>query len=72
MEFSYTTPVDHGDHTTTGTVNPGFIWMCDLGQVGLEAILPINHATGSGVGVVAQIHLFLDDMFPATIGKPLF
>ena len=40
--------------------------------VGIEAIVPINRASGTGVGVLAQLHLYLDDMFPTTIGKPLF
>jgi hypothetical protein len=41
-------------------------------QLGLEAMVPINHQTGSRVGWIAQIHFFLDDMFPMTIGKPIF
>jgi hypothetical protein len=57
---------------TTGTVNPGVIWIGDYFQVGVEAIVPINRASGTGVGVLAQLHLYLDDMFPTTIGKPLF
>jgi hypothetical protein len=28
--------------------------------------------TGSGVGVLGQLHLYLDDMFPTTVGQPLF
>jgi len=38
----------------------------------LEAIIPVNRASGTSVGVMAQLHLYLDDMFPFTIGKPLF
>ena len=41
-------------------------------QIGVEALVPINRASGSGVGVVAQLHLYLDDIFPTTIGRPLF
>jgi hypothetical protein len=25
-----------------------------------------------GLGVLAQLHFFLDDLFPHTLGKPLF
>jgi hypothetical protein len=57
---------------TTGTINPGVIWVGNYFQVGLEAIVPINRASGSGVGVLAQLHLYLDDIFPRTIGQPLF
>jgi hypothetical protein len=56
---------------TTGTINPGVIWVGDYYQVGVEAIIPINSASGHGTGVMGQLHLYLDDIFPTTIGKPL-
>lgn len=57
--------------TTTGTINPGAIYVGSYFQVGLEAIIPVNRASGTGVGVLGQIHLYLDDMFPKTLGQPL-
>jgi hypothetical protein len=48
------------------------IWVGDTFQVGLEAIVPINRASGSGIGGLVQLHLYLDDMFPKSIGAPLF
>jgi hypothetical protein len=57
---------------TTGTINPGVVWVGNYYQVGLEAIVPVNRASGIGVGAVAQLHIYLDDIFPTTIGKPLF
>jgi hypothetical protein len=48
------------------------IWVGTYFQVGVEAIVPINRASGTGIGVMAQLHLYLDDVFPTTIGKPLF
>jgi len=59
-------------YTTTGTVNPGVIWVGSYFQVGLEAMIPINHQSGTGVGVIGQLHLYLDDMFPRSVGQPLF
>jgi hypothetical protein len=56
---------------TTGTVNPGVIWVGTYFQVGAEAVLPVNRASGTGVGFLGQLHLYLDDMFPTTIGQPL-
>jgi hypothetical protein len=56
---------------TTGTVNPGVIWAGDKFQVGVEAIIPINRDSGGNVGVLAQLHFYLDDIFPQTIGRPL-
>jgi hypothetical protein len=56
---------------TTGTINPGVIYVGSTYQIGIEAIIPVNSASGSGVGVLAQLHLYLDDMFPNTLGQPL-
>jgi hypothetical protein len=58
--------------TTTGTINPGVIWVGNYYQIGVEAMIPVNHQSGTGVGGIVQLHLFLDDIFPATIGRPLF
>ena len=56
---------------TTGTINPGVIWVGNTFQVALEAIVPINRASGTGVGAMVQLHLYLDDLFPRSIGAPL-
>ncbi len=75
VEASFQTPVSNNQGTglvTTGTVNPGVIWVGSDFQVALEAIVPINRASGSGVGGMVQLHLYLDDIFPTSIGAPLF
>jgi hypothetical protein len=56
---------------TTGTINPGAIYIGSVYQVGLEAIVPVNRMSGSGIGVLGQFHIYLDDMFPKTLGQPL-
>jgi hypothetical protein len=71
VEFSLQKPLDRGGGPTTGTVNPGVIWAGRYMQFGIEAIIPVNGATGGKTGVLAQIHFFLDDIFPRSIGKPL-
>jgi hypothetical protein len=40
--------------------------------LGVEAIIPINRASGDGVGVIGNLHLFLEDILPNSLGKPLF
>jgi hypothetical protein len=73
IEASFERPVSRLDSPrTTGTVNPGVIWVGNYFQVGLEAIIPINRDSGRNVGVLAQLHVYLDDLFPATIGRPIF
>ena len=32
---------------------------------------PGNKQTGSHVGVIAQFHLYFDDLFPHSLGKPI-
>jgi len=73
VEFAMETPLNRGPTgPTTGTINPGVIWAAKHFQVGVEAVIPINEHTGNNVGVIAQLHFFLDDLFPHTIGRPLF
>ncbi len=57
---------------TTGTVNPGIIWVGKFLQLGLEAQIPINQRTGNHVGVLFQMHFFIDDLFPQSLGRPIF
>jgi hypothetical protein len=57
---------------TTGTINPGVIWVSNKWQFGIEALIPINRQSGTNVGVIAQLHLYLDDIDPRGIGKPIF
>lgn len=75
VEFQFQTPVAnyHGSGIgTTGVVNPGVIWIGKSFQIGLEAIIPVNRASGTGVGVLAQLHFYLDDLFPRTFGRSIF
>jgi hypothetical protein len=73
VEIDIENPLDRGfAGKTTGTVNPGIIWVGKYFQLGLEAVVPINERTGKNVGIRGQIHFFLDDIFPTTLGRPLF
>jgi hypothetical protein len=75
VEASLQTPVGNtltSGTTTTGTINPGFIWVGNTFQVAVEALIPINRQSGTNIGAVAQLHFFLDDIDPRGIGKPIF
>lgn len=37
----------------------------------IEALIPGNRETGSHLGVIAQFHLYFDDMLPNSLGKPI-
>jgi hypothetical protein len=75
VEAQLATPVanNYGNSAlTTGTINPGVIWVGSYFQIGAEAVIPVNRASGTGVGFLGQLHLYLDDMFPnSIIGRPL-
>jgi hypothetical protein len=75
VEASLQTPVGNtltSGTITTGTINPGFIWVGNTFQVAVEALIPINRQSGTNVGVIAQLHFYLDDIDPRGIGKPIF
>ena len=66
VEVQLATPVanNYGSSAlTTGTINPGVIWVGSYFQVGLEAVVPVNAESGHGIGVLGQLHLYLDDIF---------
>jgi hypothetical protein len=75
VEASLETPVSNtfsSGTVTTGTINPGVIWVGDKFQVGVEAMIPVNRQSGANIGAIGQIHFFLDDIFPNSIGRPIF
>jgi hypothetical protein len=65
VEVSLQTPIDGRDAGhTTGAVYPGIIWSGRYCQIGIEAVIPVNTRSGKNVGVLAQIHFYLDDIAP--------
>ena len=75
LEVSLQTPVANtlsSGTVTTGTINPGVIWAGNTFQVAAEAIIPVNRASGTGIGGMMQLHFYLDDIFPQSIGRPIF
>lgn len=63
---------DDCDGETAGTVNPGIIWLGKYIQLGIEAQIPLNDRTGDNVGFLAQFHVFVDDLMPNSLGRPIF
>jgi len=72
VELAMTSGLNRGNKLTTGTVNPGVLWVGKSIQLGAEAQIPINNHSGNNVGFSLLVHFFIDDMFPNTFGKPLF
>jgi len=73
VEVALETPVANGHgERTTGTVNPGLLWSGRRMQLGFEAQVPVNRDSGRTVGALFQVHWFLDDLFPNSLGMPLW
>jgi len=71
VEFSFAAPTGQA---ATGVIAPGIFYEAGSWQVGAEAVIPANAETraAQGTGFVVQFHVFLDDLMPGSLGKPLF
>ena len=57
---------------TTGSFNPGIVWAGKFVQLGIAAQIPVNSRSGKNVGVIGLVHLYIDDLFPKSLGRPVF
>jgi hypothetical protein len=76
-EVLFTNPVEHlpGQNINTNlVVAPGFSYSRGRGwELGIEAMIPTTRASGRDIGVIAQLVLQLDYLFPETVvGRPIF
>lgn len=72
VELSMETPENRGEVVSTGTINPGVLWEGKYCQLGAEAVIPINHHSGTNVGVIFSVQIYIDDLLPKWFGHPLF
>jgi len=56
---------------TTFTLGTGAVWTGTYYSLSTELLWPLNGAAGHGLGVIGQFHLYFDDLFPNSLGKPL-
>ena len=71
VEFSMTSPLNRGGGLTTGTINPGVMYETKYFQIGAEALIPVNSASGHQVGGIVQLQIYIDDIWPKVFGFPL-
>ncbi|MGI4978131.1 MAG: hypothetical protein ACRYG6_14425 [Janthinobacterium lividum] len=73
VELTWSSPASSpSTQGTTWTAAPGLIYMAGWGELGVEALVPLNRATGTTVGAVGLVHVFLDDLLPHSLGRPIF
>lgn len=72
VEFPFSNPVEWtGEGQISGSINPGVLWAGQTIQIGIEAVIPVNQRTARGPGLIAQLHFYMDDLFPSVFGKPV-
>jgi hypothetical protein len=72
VEFQWSSPTGRPSQGSTEyLIAPGINYTATDYAWGIEALIPANKAAGSHVGVIAQFHLYFDDLFPHSLGKPM-
>ena len=72
VELSWSSPA-----TKPTELKTQYLWGIGLNYTatnyafGVEALVPGNRDSGSHLGVIAQFHLYFDDLFPRSLGRPI-
>jgi hypothetical protein len=59
------------NHPTTYIIGTGAVWTGEKYSFSAELLWPLNGTTAHGLGAIGQFHLYFDDLFPNSLGKPL-
>jgi hypothetical protein len=72
MELAWSSPASKpNDSSTQYLFGVGLNYTARDYAVAVELLIPGNRQSGSHLGLVAQYHLYFDDLFPTSLGKPL-
>ena len=72
VELAWTSSASRPSLTPTQyTLAPGFAYSGDTFQLAAEMLVPLNGQSGTSIGLIAQFHVYFDDLFPDSLGKPL-
>jgi hypothetical protein len=72
VEVAWSSPASKPHDTPTQyLIGIGFTYTATSYAIGIEALIPGNRQTGSHAGVIAQLHLSFDDLFPRSLGRPV-
>ena len=72
VEVAWSSPASKPNQASTQyLVGAGINYTATNYAVTVEALIPGNKQTGSHLGVIAQFHLYFDDLFPNSLGKPI-
>jgi hypothetical protein len=72
VEVAWTSAASQPNQASTQyLIGAGVNYTATNYAVGVEMLIPGNKQTGSHLGVIAQFHLYFDDLFPTSLGKPI-
>ncbi|MDR3537350.1 MAG: hypothetical protein P4L71_12705 [Acetobacteraceae bacterium] len=72
VEVAWSSPASKPNNGSTQyLIGAGVNYTAQTYAVSVEALVPGNRQTGSHMGVIAQFHLYFDDLFPNSLGKPI-
>jgi len=72
VEVAWSSPASQPNQGSTQyLIAPGINYTAQNYAITVEALIPGNKQTGSHVGAIAQFHLYFDDLFPNSLGKPI-
>jgi len=72
VELTWSSPASKPTQNTTQYLwGIGVNYTATTYAFGLEMLVPGNKETGSHLGVIAQFHLYFDDLFPHSLGTPI-
>ena len=72
VEVAWSSPASKPNQDSTQyLIGIGLNYTAQIYAVGVEALIPGNKQTGSHAGVIAQFHLYFDDLLPNSLGKPI-
>jgi hypothetical protein len=72
VEVAWSSPASKPNQISTQYLfGAGINYTAETYAVTVEALVPGNKQTGSHLGVIAQFHLYFDDLFPNSLGKPI-
>jgi hypothetical protein len=72
VEVAWSSPASKPNQDSTQyLIGAGINYTATDYAFSVEALIPGNKQSGSHIGVIAQFHLYFDDMFPNSLGKPI-
>jgi hypothetical protein len=72
VEVAWSSPASKpNNESTLYLIGAGVNYTASTYGFSVEALIPGNKQTGSHLGVIAQFHLYFDDLMPNSLGRPI-